>query len=176
MFNSSTKLRHITFRPIQLARPAALAAAAAGLSAPLLLFSPSHAATTEDGCTVTPHRPAYSGVNNAHNIPLVDYKITVACDPDRTIFLDQVRMEQDLVSREGEAPDDTTGTWSKNFDFTNGGTKNIKVRVPLPDTGPANEGAVEEVYQKVRFEVTTNNGVDGGLTDYELTTIRSIHR
>jgi hypothetical protein len=152
-----------------------LAIAAAALVAPLLIVAPSEASTTDSGCTVTPQRPVYSGVNNQNNIPLVDYKITITCDPGLLIDLEQVRWEQDLVSREGEAPDDRTGTFARQFDFTNGGTKKIKVRAPLPNTGPANEGAVEEVYQAVRFSVTSGP-VTSAFTPYELTSVRSIHR
>jgi|SRR6476469_4315809 len=156
-----------------IARPLALAAGA--LMVPLLGVSPGHATTTDSGCTVTPERPVYSGVNNAANIPLVDYKITAHCDAGLTLHLDQVRMEQDTKAREGDPVDDQTGTFSKDFTFPNGGTKHIKVRVALPNTGPANEGAVEEVYQKTSFSVT-NGPVTSAATAFELTQTRAIHR
>ena len=156
-----------------LARPLALAAGA--LMVPLLVASPGHATTTDSGCTVTPERPVYSGINNGGNIPLVDYKITAQCDAGLTLHLDQVRKEQDTNAREGDPVDDQTGTFQKDFTFPNGGTKHITVRVPLPNTGPANEGPKEEVYQEVSFSVT-NGPVTSAPTAYELTSTRSIHR
>lgn len=156
-----------------IARPLAMAAGA--LMVPLLVASPGHATTTDSGCTVTPERPVYSGIDNGANIPLVDYEITAQCDAGLTLHLDQVRMEQDTNAREGDPVDDQTGTFSKDFTFPNGGTKHITVRVALPNTGPANEGPKEEVYQKTSFTVT-NGPVTSAPTAYELTSTRSIHR
>jgi hypothetical protein len=152
-----------------------LAVAALGLTAPLLVTVPAQASTTDSGCTVTPKRPEFSGKYNKNNIPLVDYKIEMTCNPGRTLHLEQERWEQDLVSREGDAPDDLTGTFARSFSFPDGGTKRIKVRTPLPNTGPANEGAVEELYQAVRFQVTLED-VTSAFTAWELTQVRSIHR
>jgi hypothetical protein len=141
---------------------------------PLVAALPAHATTTSNGCTVTPERPIYSGVNNGSNIPLVDYKITAHCEAGLTLHLSQVRMEQDTLAREGDPVDDQTGTFSHDFTFPNGGTKHIKVRVALVRTGPANEGPVEEDYQKVSFSVT-NGAVTSAPTPWELTSTRSIH-
>jgi hypothetical protein len=158
-----------------IARPLALAAGA--LMLPLVAGVPAHATTTDSGCSVTPERPVYSGKNNGANIPLVDYKITAHCSAGLTLHLSQIRMEQDLNSREGDPVDDQTGTFDKDFTFPNGGTKHIKVRVALPNTGPANEGATEEVYQKTSFTVTDASGqVTSAPTAWELTAVRSIHR
>jgi len=156
-----------------IARP--LAVVALGLVAPLLVTVPSEATTTDSGCTVSPSRPVYSGKDNKNNIPLIDYKIEMTCDPGLILHLEQERWEQDLVSREGEGQDDLTGTFAREFSFPNGGTRRIKVRTPLPNTGPANEGAVEEVYQAVRFQVE-NHPVTSAFTLWDLTQVRSIHR
>ncbi len=152
-----------------------LALVALGLAAPLLVTVPSGATTTDRGCTVTPKRPEFSGKYNKSNVPLIDYKIEMTCDAGLVLHLEQERREQDLVSREGEAPDDLTGTFARDFSFPNGGTKRLKVRSPLPNTGPANEGAVEEVYQSVRFKVT-NEPVTSSFTDWDPTQVRSIPR
>jgi hypothetical protein len=161
---------HISKRPL-------LAAAGAFAMLPLLAVGPAHASTTDSGCTVTPQRPAYSGTNNAANIPIVNYKVTAQCTAGLSLHLEQVRMEQDTNAREGDPVDDQTGTFSKDFTFPNGGTKHIKVQAPLPNTGPANEGPVEEVYHQVRFKVTDATGtVTSPFTAYELTSTRSIHR
>lgn len=143
---------------------------------PLVAALPAHATTTSNGCTVTPQRPVYSGKNTAGNRPLVDYKITAQCNAGLTLHLSQIRMEQDLLSREGDPVDDQTGTFDKDFTFPNGGTKHITVRVVLPNTGPASEGPTEEVYQEVSFSTTDATGtVTSAPTPYELTQVRSIH-
>jgi len=152
-----------------------LAAVAAALIVPVLAAAPSGASTTDSGCTVTPKRPVFSGKYNGSNIPLIDYKAEVTCEAGLSIEVWMQRWEQDLVSREGEAPDDLTGVTVKTLEFTDAGTKNIKVRKPLPNTGPAKEGAVEEVYSAVGFYVTSGP-VTSDFTGYELTQVRSIHR
>lgn len=160
-----------TSRPI--ARP--LVFAAVLLTAPLFVAAtPVQASTTDSGCTVTPDRPVYSGVNDSSNRPYVDYRITATCEAGLTVEVKQVRMEQDQLSREGDPGDDTTGRFTKVFDFTNGaGTKSVKVRVLLANTGPANEGAIEEPYQKLKFSVTSGP-VRSEFTPFELTDIRRI--
>jgi hypothetical protein len=77
---------------------------------PIVAGVPAHPTTTDSGRTVTPERPVSSGKNNGSNI------------------------------REGDPVDDQTGTFTKDFTFPYGGTKHIKVRVPLPNTGPAKKG------------------------------------
>ncbi|HEY7042309.1 MAG TPA: hypothetical protein VH419_01435 [Nocardioidaceae bacterium] len=156
----------------KISRPIAIGAA---LVAPMLATVPSHASTSFQGCTLTPERPAYAGFNNASNIPVINYKFTIDCDQGLSAEVKQVRMEQDLVSREGDAPDDQTGTFSKVYDFPNGGVHHVTVQAPLPNTGPSNEGATEEVYQKVKMRVTSTT-VTGPWTPFELTDVRSIHR
>jgi hypothetical protein len=151
--------------------------AAAALVAPVLAAAPVDASTSDSGCTVTPERPRYAGFNNASNIPVVKYKVTVSCDAGLAAQVNQERWEQDLVSREGEAPDDLTGESTKVLNFPNGGTKEWVVLRALPNTGPANEGAIEEVYQAVSFRVKVIGFPPiSSWTPFELTNIRAIHR
>lgn len=152
-----------------------LAVAALGLTAPLLVTVPTQASTTDSGCTVTPKRPEFSGKYNKNNIPLVDYKVEMTCLAGYTLHLEQQRWEEDTQAREGQEADDLTGTFSRDFSFPNGGTRRIKVRAALPNTGPGNEGAVEEVYQSTSFSVT-NGAVTSQFTAWEPTATRSIHR
>src|SRR5262249_41844719 len=154
---SVARPRRITMNTTRsIKRPLALAAGA--LMLPLLAAVPAHASTTWQGCTVTPERPEFSGTYNASNIPILNYKITADCGVGMTLHLDEVRMEQDTNAREGDPVDDQTGSTLKDFVFPNGGVKHITLKSPLPNTGPSNEGATEEVYQKVRFSVTDASG------------------
>jgi hypothetical protein len=159
-------------KPHRYTRPLALAAGA--LLFPLVAAVPSHASTTDSGCTVTPERPAYSGKNTAGNIPLVDYKVTAHCDAGLTLHLTRVIWEQDLKSREGDPKDDKIDTVGKDFSFPKGGTKHLTLREPLPNTGPASEGPIEEMYLATSFTVS-NGPVTSAPTPFELTDIRSIH-
>ena len=152
-----------------------LAVVATAMVAPLVVAAPGNASTTDSGCTVSPKRPVFSGLNNGSNIPLIDYKAEVTCEAGLSIELWMQRWEQDLVTREGEAPDDLTGVTIKTLDFTDADTVTVRVRKPLPNTGPANEGAVEEVYSAVGFYVTSGP-VTSDFTGYELTQVREIHR
>ena len=66
------------------------------------------------------------------------------------------RWEQDFDWREGAAlaDDDYLSTSVHNWDFTGGaGTQSLNVRRTLPFTN--NEGPDEEVYDTVRFRVTS---------------------
>ncbi len=148
---------------------------AAALVAPLLIAGSGAASTTDSGCTTTPKRPIFSGEYNGSNIPLVDYKVDVTCEAGLSIEVWMQRNEQDLVSREGDPDDDLTGLTIRTLDFTEAGTKTIRVRKALPNTGPANEGAVEEVYSGVGFFVSSGP-VTSDFTGYELTQVRAIHR
>lgn len=153
--------------------PIAFAAAAL---APLLVAGPAQASTTFSGCTVTPGTPEFSGLFNAGGVKYIDYKITVTCDAGLVAETDQRRQEQDLQSREGDPVDDFIGSSAHTWDFTAGaGTKSLKVRRTIPSTGPAAEGSTEELYQMLRFRVTSGP-VTSTWTGYELTPARSIQR
>ena len=154
-------------------RPVAIATIA--LVAPLLMVSSGEAATTDSGCTVAPKRPKFTGDTTGGNVPIIEYKSTVTCDAGLVLNLEGKILESDQLAIEGDAPDDLTGTFSRTLDFTAGaGTQTVTVRRPLPNTGPASEGPREEMYQSVRFNVTSGP-VTSQLTDWELTQARSIH-
>ena len=57
----------------------ALSTAVAATVAPLLGLAPAQAATTLGGCTVTPLRPADSGLDTAGGVSRVDYRFRVLC-------------------------------------------------------------------------------------------------
>lgn len=153
--------------------PLALAVAVLG---PLALAAPAQASTTSNGCTVTPGRPVFSGLFNVNGLPLVDYPITVSCGIGLIAETEQTRAEQDTQAREGDTVDDITGVSSNFFDFTAaGGIQTLNVRRVLVITGPATEGFEEEVYQSLRFRVSSGP-VTSQFTSPELTLPRTIFR
>ncbi len=144
------------------------------LTASLGLASPALASTTQDGCTVTPQVPAFSGSFNASGVKLVNYAFDVTCQAGLLLDWDQKRMEADTLAVEGKHADDVTGSSSGRLDFTTGSlSRTVTVRAPLPNG--ANEGNDEEVYQKVRFQVT-NPPTVGMRTSWERTVTRTILR
>ncbi len=120
----------------------ALAAIAVAAAVPLLSASPAMAATS-NGCTVTPLTPSFAGFNSS-GVKLVNYRISVNCQPNRTVAIDQQRWEEDSWPN----PDDHLG----NSSFVRSGVTTIN-NVRTLVNGEIGE---EEVYQKVRFRVTSN--------------------
>lgn len=152
-----------------LAAPLVLVAAAL----PLLVATPVQADTTDSGCTVSPKKPRFDGFDLGGNKQAL-YRITVTCDAGLVAEVHQVRMESDTLAREGETGEDTTGESTRTFDFTGGaGTQTWDLVRRVPNTGPASEGEVEEIYQKVEFNVTSGP-VTSDDTPFELTDARSI--
>lgn len=118
----------------------------------------------------------FSGLFSLGGVKYIDYKITVTCDAGLVAETDQQRWEQDLLSREGDPVDDFLGSSAHTWDFTAGaGTKSVKVRRTIPTTGPATEGSTEELFQALRFRVTSGP-VTSAWTAYELTPPRSVQR
>jgi hypothetical protein len=142
--------------------------------APMLMVAPADAATASNGCIVAPVRPAASGQVNANNIPIVNYDIKVVCAGGRSVQVQQFRLEEDTVAREGEGVDDLTGNTLRTLSFAGGASaRTERVRAALPKT--PGDGAVEEVLHKVRFRVTTAAGTSAW-TSFEPSAVRAIHR
>ena len=151
----------------------AIAASTVAVLAPLALAVPAQASTTSNGCTVTPGVPYYPNVDTTGNVPYVDRKITVTCAVGLVAETDSELMEQDTQAREGDPVDDFIGEYASTFDFTAGaGTKTVILRRALPTT--PNEGLAEEMYQRLRFRVTSGV-VTSPWTAFELTAPKSIN-
>jgi hypothetical protein len=141
---------------------------------PLGLSGPAQASTTDSGCTVTPVRPVFAGTFTLGGVPYVDYEIIVTCGVGLVAETYQERLESDLQNVEGDPVDDFIGSSSHTFDFTAaGGTQSVNVRRSLPTTGPATEGPAEELYQSLKFRVTSGP-VTSNWTTPELTPARAI--
>jgi hypothetical protein len=151
--------------------PLALAAVAL---ASLGLTGTAQASTTSSGCTVTPGVPIWAGNLPPAGLSYVDYNIEVTCAVGLVVETYQERWESDLLAVEGDPVDDFIGSSSNTFDFTAAaGTQSVNVRRSLPTTGPASEGPAEEMYQKLKFRVTSGP-VTSQWTTPELTQARAI--
>ena len=117
-------------------------ALAAALAAPALAAIPAQAHTSS-GCTINPLTPTFAGFNSS-GTKLINYRVSVSCSAGRTAEVTQERWESDSWPN----PDDHLGTTTFN---TSGVTTLNNVRT-LVDGELGNE----EVYQKIRFRVTSN--------------------
>ena len=138
--------------------------AAAAAVVPLAVSTvPAHAATSS-GCTVTPSKPFFDGFNSS-GVKQVRYRVTIKCDANRTVTVHQRRYEDD------RAPDadDNLGATVYVRTFGGSGTKTVSTLVSLRNTEAGNE----EVYQRVRFQVTSN-GVTSPWTGWQTSRILSI--
>jgi hypothetical protein len=142
-------------------------------TASTLLMAPAEAATSRGGCTVAPVRPAATNQVDANGVRIVDYAVRVLCNGGRSVEVQQFRLEEDTLPRDIDAIDEITGNTLRTLDFTGGpGLRTAHVRESLPNT--PGDGAVEEVYHKVRFRVTTPAGTTAW-TPFELSAVRAIH-
>ncbi|MFZ1411040.1 MAG: hypothetical protein WAS07_06265 [Micropruina sp.] len=137
--------------------------AAAAVALPLSIAPMAHASTTSSGCTVTPLRPIYDHHNSA-GVKVLNYRVTATCSSNRTVTIEQDRMEQDGWPN----PDDLIGESTLSRTFAVSSTYTFNVLRTLPDT----EIGQEEMYQKVRFRVTSN-GVTSAWTANENSPVQS---
>ncbi len=145
-------------------RAGAIALAATVL--PLVAVSTAQATTTSSGCTVTPLRPVFDHINSA-GVKVIRYDVTVTCTGGRSIALERHVHEQDG----GLNGDDhiSTTTHNRTFDVTD--TVTMWAEVSLPDT----ELGDEEMYQQVKFQVTSN-GVTSPWTAWELSPVQQFSK
>ncbi|MEX5299333.1 hypothetical protein RCG67_11200 [Kocuria sp. CPCC 205292] len=112
------------------------------LAGSTLAVAPAQAATTRDGCTVTPLAP--KSQNNGQSVLL---RVTVKCKPDTTLSVESQLWEKDG----GGNPDDRQGPVEKRHwvyvKDANPRTLSYVRDVPNTETG------AEEVYHSVRFQV-----------------------
>jgi len=128
-------------------------------AAPVALALPASAATTLQGCNVSPQTPVFAGFSGG--VKQVRYSVAIACFPGRTIEVQQTVIEEDA----SPDPDDFVLTEINGFPTGPNGAVVIRgITKDLPDT----EGGAEEVFQKVRFRVTQNStGLQSAWTAYE---------
>lgn len=139
----------------------ALLGVVAAFSMPLVLAAPAEANTLW-GCTVTPKAPIFSGTFDSLGNKEVNYRIVVACSGGRSVHVWQERWEED---NDWGDDDDRTGwidLW-RHFPTT-GGTTTVNLIRTLPDE---DKNEFEEIFHKVRFQVTTSNQATSGITAWE---------
>ena len=128
-------------------------------AAPFALAIPAEAATTSQGCTVSPLTPVFAGWTAG--VKDVRYKVAIACLPGRTVLVQQTVVEDDVAP---DVDDPIVNTFNSISSGANGVVVIRGIKEPLPNT----EAGAEEIYQKVRFRVTPNStGVQGPWTTYE---------
>ena len=135
----------------------------ASTAAPLSLATPAQAATSS-GCTVNPQKPVHAGFNSA-GVKLVRFNISIFCNPNRSVEVQQLRYEEDWDNWPFSNSDDSLGsrTFIRSFP-PNVGTITVGSTRTLPNTEDGNE----EIYQKTRFRVTSG-GVTSPWTSYQRT-------
>lgn len=134
-----------------------IAAAALGIAA----ATNAHAVSTS-GCTATPLTPEYSHTQS-NGVKVLNYKISVSCSSGRTAYITQERWEED----DWPNGDDHLGTST----FSARGTTTLNNYRTLVD----GEIGQEEVYQKIRFYVVSDNGVVSAWTGWHTSAVRSFY-
>jgi hypothetical protein len=143
-------------------------AAAAAIALPLTLVStPAQAATTLNGCTVTPLTPGPRVGTTPGGLPIVRFSTRVTCVRDRIIQMLDQRWEADAPA--GIAGDDFYGATTYLRTFAVPATIVVSTNAVVTNTEFGNE----EVYHRTRFRVATINGVSGW-TAFENSGIRSV--
>lgn len=128
---------------------------------PLLAASPANAVSSS-GCTATPSRPYVVGLDSGGS-KIVRYDVNVACLGNRTMVLRQEVREEDTFS------DDSVASRYQYAYFDQGGSRTFSWDVKLPNT----EWGDEEVYQRVRFYVSSG-GVNSPWTGWHKSSVRQI--
>ena len=138
-------------------RIAAGAIAAAAL--PIAAAGSAQAVSTS-GCTATPLTPEYSYTNTS-GVKVLNYKISVSCSSGRTAYITQERWEEDSWPN----GDDHVGTSTFS---ARGVTAQNNYRTLVDG-----ELGQEEMYQKIRFYVVSDNGVVSGWTGWHTSGTRA---
>ena len=136
------------------------AVAAAALPVAAIAGAGSAHATTASGCTISPYTPIYSYTNTA-GVKVLDYKISVNCAAGRHAHITQERYEQDGWLN----PDDLVGTST----FIGSGVTTLHNYRTLVDT----EIGQEEMYQRIKFWVHSDNGVVSATTGWQNSGVRA---
>jgi hypothetical protein len=143
-----------------------VAAVAAGLA----VMGRAEAATTRDGCTVTPLTPYFNGTFTSGGDKWINYDVTIYCPAGRSVQIVMERMEADSGLN---GADDFIGMSDTTRTFNTSTTITWSITGVLPD----NDGGLDqysEMYQQVGFQVTVN-GTPGAWTNWEQSPVRSIH-
>ena len=136
--------------------------AATALPVAAIAGAGSAQAHTSSGCTINPLTPEYA-YTQANGVKVLDYKITVSCSAGRHAHITQERWEEDGWPN----PDDKVGTSTS----TASGVTTLHNKRALVD----GEIGQEEMYQKIRFYVHSDNGVVGAWTGWHTSATRAFY-
>ncbi len=136
------------------------AIAATALPVAAIAGAGSAHATTASGCTISPYTPIYSYTNTA-GVKVLDYKISVNCSSGRHAHITQERGEEDPWPN----GDDKVGTST----FTASGVTTLHNYRTLVDGEPGQE----EMYQRIKFWVHSDNGVVSATTGWQNSGVRA---
>ena len=132
----------------------------------------ARASTTSNGCTVTPKTPLIWPELDELGRKVGRYPITFSCKYNHVLDIEQQAFEQD-----NGKPGDTGGddviynwTWRKTFG-SGGGSVTVYPNIYVSDT---DSDANEELGHRVRFKVTSHNGVEGSWTPWEQSSVISV--
>ena len=141
-------------------------AAAVAVALPLAMVSaPAQAATTVNGCTVAPIRPA---VAQPGGVPQVRFATRVTCVGDRIVQIRDQRREADAPA--GIAGDDSYGSTTYLETFESGSTRVVFTNDAVTST----ENSNEEVYHRTSFRVASIGGVSAW-TAFENSPVLSVN-
>lgn len=143
-------------------RVAVVAVVAASL--PLASMSSADAANSLWGCSVEPERPVFDHINPANGNKVIRYDMTVECVGGRTVEIDQHIHEED----DGLNDDDHIFSVTRTRHYSDDDTVTIWWEKTL-ETG---ELGAEEMYQTVRFRVTTDDLAQSGWTSYDASPVQ----
>ena len=99
----------------------------------------------------------------ANGVKVLNYKIAVSCSSGRTAKITQERWEED--------------DWPNGDDFLGSTTFSVRGSTTLNNYRTLVDGEIgqEEVYQKIRFYVVSDNGVTSGWTGWHTSATRSFY-
>ncbi|MGA8210757.1 MAG: hypothetical protein WB441_10500 [Nocardioidaceae bacterium] len=126
--------------------------------------SPAQASTRSNGCTVTPLTPVYAGYETSGGDKMIRYRISVACEANRSAVVNWQGVEEDWSTFYHYNPDDTDFSRTVTVSFGPASTRTLSYDDALPNT----ERGKEEMYHKIRFRVISN-GVVSPRTAWERT-------
>ena len=137
-------------------------AIAAGVLAPIGFASSAQAVpVTHDGCTLTVDTPAFTNNWTPGGVKQVDYVYHLNCAASAagvSVEVSHERWESDRAGWVGDpdAIDDFQNSSTQNLNYgAAGGNKDRTLRVVLPITTDDDTDGNYEMYQKVKFRVTS---------------------
>jgi len=146
------------------ARVITVVAATLGLAGAGLALGAPAQANTSNSCTVTPLKPVFTGRYD-NGVKVLDYRIYATCTANRYLYIQQQRWEADPSPN----PDDYLGSAGFGRLVYAGGSTVIHNYRTLVN----GEKGAEEVYHKVRFQVSSG-GAWSSFTGWQNSSILSI--